>query len=75
MTLKECAQKYGIPYHVVYESSYKVHPESTWIRDRDYPEDKLKEAIVEMAEERIDKHARMMAQQIVIKQKMLGVKV
>ena len=74
MTLKEYAQKYGVPYHIVYESSYKVQPISTWIRDRDYPENKLTEAILEIAEQRINKHKRLMAQQIAIKNRIKGVK-
>ena len=46
MTLKGYAQKYKVPYHIVYESSYKVQPISTWIRDRDYPENELSEAML-----------------------------
>ena len=74
MTLKGYAQKYKVPYHIVYESSYKVQPISTWIRDRDYPENELTEAILEIADERIEKYSRLIAQQIAIKNSILGVK-
>ena len=62
MTLKEFAQKYDVPYHVVYEASYKVPAISTMMRDRDFPEDELFDATSDLIEERINRHAKLMSQ-------------
>ena len=63
MTIREFIQKYQIPYHVAYEATYKVKPVSTMIRDRDYQEDELYKAVVEMLAERIDRHKRIIHEQ------------
>lgn len=72
MTLKEYAQKYQIPYFIVYEASYKVQPEATFVRERDYREDDLTIAVMEVAKKRIEKHRTLLEQQIDIVRKVRG---
>ena len=60
MTLKDFSRSYGVPYHVVYESSYKVTPTATLIRERDYNEHDLYCAVRELLRERIDRHNELM---------------
>ena len=62
MTIREFADKYGIPYHIVYEATYKVSAISTMRRDREYPEDKLFDATDELIQTRVEKHKRLMSQ-------------
>lgn len=69
MTINEFAQKYDIPYHIVYESSYRVPSHSTFLHDRDFPEEGLRKAILAMADSRIEKHKRVLEQQIRIRKK------
>ena len=60
MTLQEFSDKYHVPYHIVYEASYKVPAISTDIRDRDFPEDQLFNETDRIIQERVDRHARLM---------------
>lgn len=46
MTIKEFAEKYGLPYHVAYEATYGVKTVSTRIRDRDFLEKDLFDATI-----------------------------
>ena len=62
MTIKEFANKYGIPYHVAYEATYRVKPISTMMRDRDFPEDELFDATSDLIEDRANKHAKLLSQ-------------
>lgn len=62
MTIREFADKYHIPYHIVYEATYKVHAVSTMRRDRDFLEDDLFKAADELIQERVNKHAKLMSQ-------------
>ena len=62
MTIKEFANKYGIPYHVAYEATYRVKPISTMQRDRDFPEDELFKAASDLIEARINKHTKLVSQ-------------
>ena len=61
MTLQEFSDKYHVPYHIVYEASYKVPAISTDIRDRDFPEDELFNETDKLIQERVDRHARLMS--------------
>ena len=56
MTLKEFAKKYDIPYHIVYEASYKVPVISTLQRDREYPEKALFVEVRRVVKNRISRH-------------------
>lgn len=56
MTINEFSAKYGIPYHLVYEASYRVNPVEPDIRDRDYPEDILFSETHRIVTARIKKH-------------------
>lgn len=62
MTIKEFANKYGIPYHVAYEATYRVKPISTMMRDRDFPEDELFDATSDLIKDRANKHAKLLSQ-------------
>lgn len=72
MTIKEFSQKYRIPYHTVYEATYKVKPESTWLHDRDYPEEGLRDELLKIADQRIEKHRRLMEQLTEVRKKLAG---
>ena len=74
VTIKEFADKYDLPYHTVWEATYKVKPESTWFRDRDYPENKLKIALIENTKHRIRRYKKKITEQIDIKHKLEGVR-
>lgn len=58
MTIKEFAKKYDVPYNLVYDATYRVKPESTWMRDRDYPEQALHDEIVSILRKRIGRLER-----------------
>lgn len=58
MTLKEFAKKYDIPYNVVYSATYNVRPLSTWMHDRDYPEQALHDEIISILQKRIGRLKR-----------------
>ena len=62
MTIKEFANKYGIPYHIAYEATYRVKTISTMRRDREYPEDELFNAASDLIEARINKHTKLVSQ-------------
>ena len=55
MTIKEFANKYGIPYHVAYNATYHVKPISNLVRDRDYLEEDLFTATSKDIEARINR--------------------
>lgn len=73
MTLKEFSKQYGIPYHIVYEASYKVQPISTDLRDREWPEHGLLEETHRLVCERITLHRQAMDKNIEIKERLEGV--
>ena len=60
MTLKEFAEKYKVPYHIVYESSYMVQPVGTMQRDRDFPEDDLFDAVDKILNKRMKRHTALL---------------
>lgn len=59
MTLKEFAEKHGVPYHIVYGASYRVKPVATMQRDRDFLEKDLLDAVTAMLQERIGYHRQI----------------
>ena len=60
MTLKEFSDKYNVPYHIVYNASYKVHTVSNLQKDRDYDEADLFDATREQIRKRIEKHRKLL---------------
>lgn len=62
MTIREFADKYNVPYHIIYEATYNVTAISTMRKDREYPEDELFNAASDLIEERINKHTKLMSQ-------------
>lgn len=62
MTIKEFAEKYNVPYHLVYESTYKVPSYSTIRKDREYPEDGLFRETERIIEARMNKHKKLYQQ-------------
>ena len=73
MTLKEFSKQYGIPYHIVYEASYKVQPISTDLRDREWPEHDLLIETHGLVCDRIKFHREMLDKNIEIKERLEGV--
>lgn len=67
MTLNDFAKKYGIPYHAVYEVTYKVQPKSIDVYDREYSEQELLAELRKRTDKLIDKHSRLLANAIMIK--------
>ena len=62
MTIREFADKYHVPYHIVYEATYKVQAISTMRRDREYIEKELFDATSDLIEDRANKHAKLLSQ-------------
>lgn len=62
MTIKEFAEKYKVPYHLVYESTYKVPSYSTIRKDREYPEDGLFRETERIIEARMNRHKELYQQ-------------
>ena len=62
MTIKGFANKYGIPYSIAYQASFEVHPVSTMIRDRDYPEGDLYRATKKLLAKRIEDKQKQVAE-------------
>jgi hypothetical protein len=62
MTIKEFAEKYDVPYHLVYESTYKVPSYSTIRKDREYPEDGLFRETERIIEARMNRHKELYQQ-------------
>ena len=58
MTIKEFSRKYNVTYHLAYLASYGVQSESTWVRDRDFPEDKLYKNLVSLLNTRWEKQLK-----------------
>lgn len=73
MTLKEFSDQYKIPYHIVYEASYKVHPISTDLRDREWPENELLVETHNLVCDRIKYHQEMLDKNNVMKKRLEGV--
>ena len=73
MTLKEFARTYQIPYHTVYEASYKVSPISTDMKDREWPEKELAIETHRLVCERIKFHRDAIDKNIEIKERLEGV--
>ena len=63
MTLKEFSRKYNVPYHIVYEASYAVHPISTDRYDREYPEEGIRKEVANRLKASIERHEMMAAKQ------------
>ena len=53
MTIKEIAEKYGIPYNIAYQGTYGVKPVNTAMRDRDFPEAPVVAGIIYVLQDRI----------------------
>ena len=64
MTCKEFATKYNIPYHIAYAATYMVKPVSSMLRDRDYPEDAMLDAVRKMLQQRIKKNKAILEEQV-----------
>lgn len=63
MTLKEFAEKYGVPYKIVYDASYLVHYYQPSPFDRKtYSEQSLYQAVVQLLETRIARHRKNLAE-------------
>ena len=62
MTIKEFADKYGIPYSIVYEATYKVPYISTMRKDREYPERELYKDTNRIITQRLEKHRKLFHQ-------------
>lgn len=73
MTLKEFANKYQIPYNVVYEASYKVQPISTVRRDRDFPEKQLFIETRCVIKNKIDRHRDIARKQAEMLDRLRGI--
>lgn len=73
VTLKEFSKKYDVPYSVVYESSYRVHVESTMRRDREFPERELFAEVRRLLINRIEKHRAIVGKQEEILNRLRGV--
>lgn len=74
MTLKEFSRKYDVPYHIVYTASYKVQPESTWFKDKDYPEKELREQVLIISSKAVEKHMRLMELHVQVMKNLEGKK-
>lgn len=70
MTIKEFSVKYDVPYHLVYASSYRVQPTATVLRDRDFPEDGLRDAVTALLKERVTFHRQIMEKDVQILERM-----
>lgn len=73
MTLKEFAQKYDVPYHIVYEASYKVPAISTMRKDREYPEKELFLEVRRVVTNRISRHRDLTRKQAEILDHLRGI--
>lgn len=73
MTLKEFALKYNVPYHVVYEASYKVPTVSTMRKDREYPEKELFLQVRRLVNARLKHHRELAGKQAEILDKLRGI--
>lgn len=73
MTLREFSDKYKIPYHIVYEASYKVPVVSTLRKDREYPERPLYREVENIVNERINRHRDLLKKQEEIMDKLRSV--
>jgi len=56
MTIVEFSNKYDVPYHIVYEATYKVPAVSTMQKDREYPEDDLYREVRNIMNTRLGAH-------------------
>ena len=56
MTIREFSDKYGIPYGIAYEATYKVPSYSTLQKDREYPEDQMFAEAERIISARMKKH-------------------
>ena len=59
VTIKEFANKYGVPYNIVYEATYKVPCYSTMRKEREYSEDALFEEVDRLLTARMDRHRKL----------------
>ena len=66
MTVNEFSDKYDVPYHIVYEATYKIQPISPARRDREFHEKDMFRSVKEIAEKRFTKHKRLAKKQIEI---------
>ena len=72
MTLKEFSRKYQVPYHIVYEASYKVPAISTMRKDREFPEKQLFVEVMSAVNNKIRKHRDMAHKQAEILDRLRG---
>lgn len=56
MTIKGFSEKYNVPYHIVYEATYKVPAVSTMQKDREYPEDDMHREVRSIVNSRLSFH-------------------
>lgn len=73
LTLKEFSRKYQVPYHIVYEASYKVHAISTMQKDREYPEKELFTEVRSVLSGRMRHHRDLARKQAEILDKLRGI--
>ena len=45
MTIKEFAEKYNVPYNIVYQATYEVKPTGNEEKAKTYDEQQLREAV------------------------------
>ena len=60
-TIKEIAEKYNIPYHIVYQTTYGVDHSDYFGRGREYNEQQIVGNLKALIEDRIRKRAREIA--------------
>ena len=56
MTIKQFMKKYGVPYNIVYNATYKVHPLDYALKEREYNEQELYREVEDSLLARIRKH-------------------
>lgn len=64
MTLKEFSEKYNVPYKVPYQATYRVKSYSTWMHDREYPEQELRDEAIRLTEIKAQKYKELYEKQL-----------
>jgi len=73
MTIKEFSQKYGVPYRIVYESTYLCKPCSSVLRDKEYNEQDLLRAVMSVIDGRMSKQRKVLDETIAMRDRLIGV--
>ena len=55
LTIKAFAEKYQLPYQTVYNATYYVHSKARRGKNREYPEQELKEALHHILTEKLER--------------------